>query len=153
MTPPPALSRGLGPAMVFLLAALLAGLTGAGPHSARAGTLVNARCPCGYHRERLPLFGGRANFRTVCRFPALCATSHELVLINLLDPLADTAHCQGTKAIPYTDPSLAPKVPGAVVASWNLRDQGMTVQLYAGAYRCPHCGRKTLRFSFAGNWD
>ena len=148
MTSPPLVRGPLPPSLAALLVTLL---ILAAP--VLAGTLVNARCPCGYHTERMPLFGGRANFRTVCLFPALCPTSHELVLVNLLDPLADIPQCPGGKTIPYTDPSLALTVGGPVVTSWNVRDRGLSVQLFSHGYRCPRCGRPTLSFSFAGNWD
>ena len=66
--------------VLLVLAAFLAGY----PRSLAAGTLVSAACPCGYSRPSLPLFGGFANFKTVCLFPGLCQATGQLVLFNVL---------------------------------------------------------------------
>jgi len=145
-------ARDRRPGPVRLALAVLM-LVFAAPGAAWAGILVNARCPCGYHREHLPIFGGRANFRTTCRFPALCRATRELVLVNILDPLGRVAGCPDGQARRYDDPSLAPTDPGAPVAVWNLPGRRERVTLFSGGYVCPRCGRRTLRFTPAGFWD
>ena len=117
-----------------------------------AGDMVDASCPCGYHQEHIPLFGGRASFKKLCMFPALCMTNKQLTLVNVLDPGADPRGCKAKDAVRYDSPSLAPAKPGAAVASWRLPD-GRVFQLYEGGYVCPRCGRPTLRFKHSGNWD
>lgn len=124
------------------------------PVPARAGTIVDARCPCGYHTGRLLVFGGRADFKTVCMFPALCRDTDALLLVNLLDPATPPAGCPGGSAIPYDHPALAPAPGGRVVASWRLPGQAdVAAVLYDGGYLCPRCRKKTLRFSQVGFWD
>jgi hypothetical protein len=135
-----------------LLAALvLVGLLGlAAP--AHAGDILDASCPCGYHKERLFLYGGRANFKTICLFPALCKTSREITLINVLDPRRDPRDCKASDALSYEHPSLAPTEPGKSMSYWRLSNE-RTVTIYEGGYVCPRCGQRTLRFKHAGNWD
>lgn len=137
-------------ALWALLACLLVGLpTLARP--AAAGILAEASCPCGYHLERLPLFGGFANFRTVCLFPALCRDKGSLVLINLLDPGTRPASCPTGPLASLADPAVAP-VDGESVAEWRLADNRV-IRLLGGGYPCPRCGQMTLHFRQTGFWD
>ncbi len=137
--------------LIALLA--LAALLACHPDRASAGMRVSARCACGYHKENMPLFGGRANYKVSCLFPALCLESRELVLVNILDPTAKIRDCPGGSVVRYDDPLLAPAQKSPVVASWNLRDRDTTVFLYAGGYVCPRCGKRTLHFVQTGFWD
>ncbi len=137
-------------ALSTLLACLLAVLP-ALARPAAAGILAEATCPCGYHVERLPLFGGYANFRTVCLFPALCRDKGILVLINLLAPGTRPTSCPSGPLMSLADPAVAP-AGGETVAEWRLADNGV-VRLLDGGYPCPRCGRKTLHFRQTGFWD
>jgi hypothetical protein len=121
------------------------------PPAAGAGTVVEARCACGYHIERLALFGGFANFRQVCLFPALCQDRQAVVVVNLLAPQTRPASCPTGPLSRYDTPALAPAA-GASVADWRLPD-GSTVRLFDGGYTCPHCSQKTLHFRTVGFWD
>lgn len=145
--------RQAGRSLVCLLiacGALVASLTFFAP-PAQGGMLVNARCPCGYHTERIPIFGGRANFKTVCLFPALCEDKGTIELVNLLDLSRRPKTCPTGRYLPYTDPLLAPSQ-AATLLEWRLPD-GTVLRLLEGNYLCPRCRNKTLRFSRAGFWD
>ena len=136
-------------AALFTLPVLLLAV----PMAAQSGAIVSAACPCGYHRERMNLFGGLTNFRTVCRFPALCRTARTIVLGNLLDPAAGASDCPAPDMVFYSDPSLAPEKPGPAVISWNLPDGRGVAALFGGGYVCPVCGRRTLTFRHEGFWE
>jgi hypothetical protein len=123
------------------------------PAPAQSGAVVSAACPCGYHRERMNLFGGLTNFRTTCRFPALCRSTRAIALGNLLDPAAGAGDCPAADMVFYTDPSLAPEHPGPALVTWNLPDGRGSVALFSGGYVCPACGRRTLAFRHDGFWD
>jgi len=123
------------------------------PTSAQSGAIVSASCPCGYQRERMFLFGGLTNFRTVCRFPALCRSTGAIVLGNLLDPAAGAGDCPASDMAFYNDPSLAPEHPGPAVVSWNLPDGRGVAALFEGGYVCPVCGQRTLTFRHDGFWE
>lgn len=93
-------------ALSALPACLLVGL----PTLARpgaAGILAEASCACGHHVERLPLFSGFANFRTICLFPALCQDRGILVRINLLDPGMRPASCPSGPLASLAYPAVA----------------------------------------------
>ena len=121
--------------------------------SVQAGTIVTAGCAgCGFDSGRLFLFGGRANFKTVCQFPAYCPEKRSLVSINLLADNSEGEICPGR--IPYTDPKLMQHPGTETIASWNLSEPGkMSVWLTDGDYLCPRCGQFLLHFYPAGYWD
>lgn len=158
------MKRGMGRIVQGVLSGLTSRLTRAAmlalplvllavPSPGRAGDIVSASCPCGYSRQRMNLFGGLTNFRTTCRFPALCRSTRAIALGNLLDPAAGAGDCPAPDMTFYTDPSLAPEHPGRPVAVWNLPDGRGTVALFEGGYVCPACGRRTLTFRHEGFWD
>lgn len=99
------------------------------------------------------LFGGLANHRTMCRFPALCRSTGAIALGNLLDPAAGAGDCPASDMVFYNDPSLAPEHPGPALVSWNLPDGRGVAALFEGGYVCPVCGRRTLTFRHDGFWD
>jgi hypothetical protein len=124
-------------------------------NSAWAGSIVMAKCDlCGYDSGRLFLFGGRANFKTVCKFPAYCANKKGLVLVNLMVDKLESPNCPGQTPVPYTDPQMI-KNPGTkTIASWNLPEpKNKQVELTDGDYFCPNCGKFHLHFRPSGHWD
>jgi hypothetical protein len=141
------------PGRRLVILALVGGLITLFAGPAQAGNLVNARCPCGFEAKRLPVFGGRRDFRTVCRFPGLCQATGRIVLINLLDPTHRPEDCPTGRVLSYAEPPLAPDPPGRVLLSWNISSRDLVVRLYEDGYFCPRCHRKTLRFFLAGFFD
>lgn len=119
---------------------------------ADAGDILDAGCSCGYFKKGLFVYGGRASFKTMCLFPALCKSNRELTLVNILDPRRDPRDCKAKDALRYDNPSLAPTEPGKAISYWRISDE-QTVTIYEGGYVCPRCGKRTLRFTRAGNWD
>ncbi len=145
----------LRPLPLVLSVAILCLLALPGPAS--AGDILAAECPCGF-KTRLGVYGGRANFKRQCGFPALCAKAHAIVTFNVFDPsgpnpAAEKLGCSASDLVPYDDPSLAPNPPGEVVSYWRLPGRNQTVSITSGGYVCPRCGKKTLHFRHAGNWD
>jgi len=120
--------------------------------SAQAGMIVSAKCDaCGYETGHLFLFGGKANFKTVCRFPAYCPEKKSLILINLM---ADNPEEDCSEYTSYTDPKLMQNPGSKTIASWNLPEPKKTpVQLTDGGYLCPRCGQFRFHFRSAGFWD
>ena len=126
-----------------------------GWNSAWAGSIVTAKCDvCGYDSGRLFLFGGRGNFKTVCKFPAYCATKKGLVLVNLMVEKLEYPSCPGQVPVPYTDPQMIQKPGTKTIASWNLPEpKNKQVKLSDGNYFCPNCGKFQLHFRHSGYWD
>jgi DNA-directed RNA polymerase subunit RPC12/RpoP len=94
------------------------------------------------------------NFQTTCYFPCFCAHCHDVVQVNLLAHPATCTQC-GNPVLPYDDPTLSEGPGKECVADWNTRDElGRELLLTDGGYRCPGCGRMTLRFRDTGLcWD
>jgi hypothetical protein len=140
-------------AKLLSLIAILVFLAGWNP--AEAGSIVTARCDtCGYDSGGLFLFGGRANFKTVCSFPAYCANKKTLVLVNLMAEKPDSEACDGQTPVPYNDPRMVANPGAKAVASWNLPEpMDKQIKLTDGDYFCPRCGQYKLHFRKSGMWD
>jgi hypothetical protein len=74
-------------------------------------------------------------------------------LLNILDAVKPIHGCPSGCPVRYDDPSLAPIEPGDPVASWTVPGLHTTVTIYSGAYVCPRCGKRKLRFVRRGFWD
>lgn len=133
--------------LCLLAAALWAG-------AAQAGMVVQGRCAaCGFDTGALSLFGGRANFQSVCRFPVLCLDCGRLETVNLLDQGAACRQCPASPLIPYDDPRLRGAPGDQEVASWNVDKLGRALILTNGGYYCPACRGFELRFRATARWD
>jgi len=91
--------KGKGFSLIIILVLVM------GWNSAWAGSIVTAKCDvCGYDSGRLFLFGGRANYKTVCKFPAYYAGKKGLILVNLMADTLDSRNCPSQPPLYYTDP-------------------------------------------------
>lgn len=118
------------------------------------GAEVTARCECGVE-ARILIGGGMASFTTTCYFPCLCESCHDVVQVNLLAKRPRCPNCRAARPIPYDDPRLIGSPGRHAVAYWNVQDQvGRGLGLDDGDYKCPRCGKMTLRFADSGLcWD
>lgn len=123
--------------------------------SVHAGSIVTAKCDnCGYDSGSLFLFGGKANFRTVCKFPAYCANKKTLILVNLIANKLESQSYPCQSPVLYTDPVMVKKPGINTVASWNLPElKNKEIMLTDGDYFCPTCGQFKLHFRQSGMWD
>lgn len=114
------------------------------------GTLLMARCECGYMHGPIEQGGGFATFMTKDMEPAYCARCRELVVLNYMAKRPRCPGCGG-RAVFYNDPSLqkSPDGPGAdcIVSQWG------EFVLPDTHYLCPLCGEMRMRFEVWGNWD
>jgi len=118
------------------------------------GSQVTAKCQCGLDTSIL-IGGGMLNFMTTCYFPCLCGQCCNVVQVNLLVKQRWCPQCKSMKVIPYDDPMLSELAGKHTVVSWNMGEKlGRVLKLTDGNYRCPQCGRMTLRFEDSGLcWD
>ena len=137
------------------------------------GQIVIASCNCGY-KEKFPVGGGRANFRTLCLFPCLCRACNRLVVANLLpmQPKPRTwldywsrptvtkslppacPQCQCENIVPYDHPELCEQQGSRIVISWKLASQlDRELRLTDGFYFCSLCDTYQLRFEAGLCWD
>jgi hypothetical protein len=126
-----------------------------GWNSVQAGSIVTATCGnCGYESGDLFLFGGKANFKTVSKFPAYCANKKAIVLVNLMAEKLESKACPGQAPVPYTEPRMIQNPDAKTIASWNMPEpKNKQVVLTDGDYFCPRCGQFQLHFRKLGNWD
>jgi Zn finger protein HypA/HybF involved in hydrogenase expression len=118
------------------------------------GSQVVATCRCGVEAKIL-IGGGMLNFDTLCFFPCLCETCHDIVQVNLLEEAKRCPKCKSTTLIPYDDPRLS-KTPGKrKVAQCSIEDPlDRDLILTNGNYMCPKCKKLWLRFRKGRlHWD
>ena len=118
------------------------------------GSSVTAHCQCGL-QETVDVGGGMETFEAVCFFPCLCGKCRSVVQVNLLKRRLRCPNCRSGKVIPYDDPQVLGEAGQNVVAGWDVSDVlGRELELTDGKYRCPKCGKMSLRFEDAGVcWD
>ncbi len=116
------------------------------------GSVIKARCDCGFEREML-LGGGMRNSTTHCNFPLYCKECRAFLEGNLLKKGLVCPKCKSADVVPYDDANLCSRK-GDLVFNWNLEDQvGRHLVLTDGDYVCPKCGKFTLSFMDVGRWD
>jgi predicted RNA-binding Zn-ribbon protein involved in translation (DUF1610 family) len=117
------------------------------------GSIVAARCPCGFD-VRMPLGGGIRSHERLAAFPALCRACGGFQVVNAKQTPLACPGCGSADIAPYDDPSLAGEAGAKTVFAWTLAPEaGRTLALTDGAYRCPKCGEPRLRFFDEGFWD
>ncbi len=117
------------------------------------GSMINAKCKCGYVKENMCLGGGMMNFTTECSFPYYCEDCNSLVEANVYDANKKCPECNSNNLISYDDRKIC-KPKGNEVFSWNVSGEiGKELTLSEGDYLCPDCGKFNLRFEHYGCWD
>jgi hypothetical protein len=145
------------------------------------GAILEAGCPCGFHRSDLFVGGGMLEEAPsrggpgVCALPALCPRCGRMFLANYLGPTGGAQAAGGSRgradppACPachqelyfYTESALqgeplregGKRLPD--VFCWSLQgpEGEEEIRLPAVRYLCPACGKKTLEFRESGAWD
>lgn len=123
------------------------------------GTVIEARCACGFESGRIFAGGGFKSFEHLDAEPALCMKCMQLVVGNYKDKDSKCPAC-GEKVTFYEDPKLqAPKKvkkgirvpPFEEIMSWYRK-----LDLYGNPdvhYLCPKCRKFIMKFFVCGNWD
>jgi DNA-directed RNA polymerase subunit RPC12/RpoP len=71
--------------------------------------------------------------------------------MNLLAKKPRCPDCGAANPVPYDNPQLLGSAGEHTVAEWNIEGRlGRGLILTDGSYRCPKCGKMTLRFSDTG---
>ena len=112
------------------------------------GTILYAKCKCGYEKDNIYVGGGMSNFRTYNPFPHYCQDCKIMFEANLYDEQISCTECGSSNIVPYDDPSVCntdesiPRSRSTKV--WVLTD---------GECLCPNCGEMTLKFETVMNYD
>jgi hypothetical protein len=116
------------------------------------GSIIKARCDCGFSQAELYLGGGMRTFQEECLFPVLCMKCHSLSIANLLEKDICCPKCDESDVKPYDLPALSDRK-GKIIFEWNTDRIGRTLTLTEGEYLCPKCGKFSMHFYEVGNWD
>jgi Zn finger protein HypA/HybF involved in hydrogenase expression len=117
------------------------------------GSMIHAKCECGFHAEDMLVGGGMMDFKTKCNVPILCKNCGILFVGNIIARKYLRCPKCRRKAIPYSDVSLQGEERGSapIFNCWLGNSGGFT--LPDTNYYCPKCKQKRMRFLFAGSWD
>ena len=116
------------------------------------GTMVEARCECGYSSGTMTLGGGRNDHLRRCGFPCFCKACKNIFNGNLFASKVFCSQCDTSSYVTYDDPSLVlAREPtdclDQEIFSWNTRERiGRDVTLNSDKYFCPSCELFELRF-------
>ena len=115
------------------------------------GTIIQAKCSCGYQTENMFIGAGMMNFKTECIFPVYCGSCKLMLQANLLEQTIKCSNCNG-KVVSYNDELISKKSNGYGDFVWNITDN-RTVRLTEDNNLCPRCQKFYLGFFSLGNWD
>jgi predicted RNA-binding Zn-ribbon protein involved in translation (DUF1610 family) len=113
------------------------------------GTALTASCQCGYEKGT-SVGGTMRNFMTVCHAPALCRDCKELVTLNYLAGEHSCPNC-GKEVAFYNHESLRRKNAAYDLVNAVVDDKNF--KLSDIKYRCPRCGKLSLKFRVWGHFD
>jgi hypothetical protein len=65
------------------------------PEGSITGSLIQAKCGCGFASKEFPQGGGFGNFMVVDMEPAYCGKCRELVVLNYKEPHPRCPQCNG----------------------------------------------------------
>ena len=120
------------------------------------GTIITARCRCGFYSGDFHVGGGMMNFKEVCHAPAICEKCKNFLVANYLRKCARCPEC-GAEVTFYNEPRLRDQAEVSkgkpAVFSWNTGGGKGVFELPDAYYLCPGCGEKKMRFIEQGCWD
>jgi Zn finger protein HypA/HybF involved in hydrogenase expression len=120
------------------------------------GSMLGARCACGYDAGSICAGGGMLDFETCFAIPAHCGHCRKLVVVNYLNKRLVCPTCR-RKVLPYDDPqlrkSLMPREQAKIQHLFDWSHGGKSFSLEGCDYLCPSCGEFRLRFEDIGCWD
>jgi hypothetical protein len=115
------------------------------------GSIVKAKCACGFEKE-FTLGGGYSG--TDCNFPIYCVHCNILFEGNVLDKNLICPSCKTKDVLLYDNEQLCKKKGTEEVFDWNMEEEiGKILILTDGKYWCPECKSFCLSFSDEGCWD
>lgn len=95
------------------------------------------------------------DFDTRCMFPCLCESCRKMEPVDLLAKRPYCPDCRSARAlIPYDDPALNDGSETRTVFDWQVDERlGRVLKLTDANYRCPRCGKMSMKFEDVGCWD
>lgn len=121
------------------------------------GTLLKATCECGFESDYIHLGHGMLGEGKFCYAPAVCLNCNLFLEKDYYKKYSKCPDCR-KKVVFYNDSSVQKKKDdndknNDNIFSWGIPDEEKYFELPDTYYYCPACGKITMRFTFAGNWD
>ena len=121
------------------------------------GSILRAKCKCGFTSETILAGGGMLNFHEVCNAPAICLNCNLFLIKNYMKKYSKCPKCR-KKVTFYNNPQIQKKMPESYkkyneIFCWYIDKIKGTFRLPDTQYFCPNCKEMTLEFFDLGNWD
>ena len=122
------------------------------------GSILVAKCQCGFVSVDIDAGGGMFDHDTNCTMPAVCTTCSILFEENIMtDQPIRYPKCSREASLYHSDPSLkSEEHSDNTVFDWNFtRDNSHrdSVYLWDTKYYCPKCKKVEMTFFHWGMWD
>ena len=118
------------------------------------GSIIQAKCSCGYETESMFVGGGISTSTTNCTFPAYCDTCKVMLQADLITKSLKCPTCYN-EVVSYDEERISMNNNGYGVFSWSFSINNIerTVRLTEQKNLCPKCQQFTMGFVNLGNWD
>lgn len=118
------------------------------------GSILSAKCKCGFDSADVLVGAGRSTFTKRCSAPALCTSCQRFSVHNYLAKRPRCPSCRRPVTF-YNDESLrAGDGDGRTAFRWNTMKVGEGAFVLPDTrYKCPACGEMRLRFRQVGRFD
>ena len=110
------------------------------------GTIITAKCNCGFDTGEMYLGGGMVSHTRVNAFPNYCKDCKSLFVANMYNETIICNKCKSSNTVPYNNADVVK----------NLDEISFTLgefRLSAKNSLCPECNQFSLEFVFDGMWD
>lgn len=114
------------------------------------GSVVSAKCDCGFSKEGMRLGGGMMNHGFYCNFPHFCKQCKLFFEANLNDDVC-CPECSSKKVVSYDNKKARRCIGYHTIFSWGTKLGEL--KLTNGRYFCPYCNKYKIKFFWAGCWD
>lgn len=116
------------------------------------GDLLSASCPCGFYVENM-FFAIGPSHPSFFGYPAVCTSCEVFDAFNIQEENPRCPEC-GAAVVFYNNPSLnlsRKSTPFRVTerSDWDHHSKFLLNHLF----KCPDCGKYTMKFEWVGLWD
>lgn len=115
------------------------------------GTIIEAKCKCGFTSGDIYQGGGMSNFQKIDMEPAICLKCKKFLVLDYKLKENKCPYC-GTIVVFYNDKSLQALADKDCTEISESIDWG-EFKLPNTTYLCPNCGELSMQFYVKGCWD
>jgi len=111
------------------------------------GFLLDGSCPCGHGVRGLRVGVGMKHGPGTWLSPCICGRCRKIVSANVRADLIACPKCRSKPIVALVDPA------HGCEDDESFPSCQASEPLMEEAFACPTCGKRSLRFRFAGMWD